>query len=102
MWICPACGSRNPSSERRCSTCGRKQPKAVNFKERNLERRLTPEELAELRRMYRRRRLVVLGVFLLLVLVVCAYLFAVAELLGLPRPDSWPTFFANSARLLMP
>lgn len=99
MWICPACGNRNPSSERRCSTCGRRQPKAVNFKERNLERRLTPEELAELKRLYRRRRLVVVGVFVLLVVLACAYLFAVAELLGLPRPGNWPTFFAYSLSL---
>ena len=98
MWICPACGSRNLSSERRCGKCQRKQPKLVNLKERNLERRLSPEEIAELKRMYARRRLAVAVVLVVFVVLVVAYLFAGAELLGLPRPDGWPTLFANSTQ----
>ena len=96
MWICPSCGARNKSDERRCFKCAARQPKAISFRERNLERRLSPEELTKLRRQQtRRRRRATLVIFLVL-LVVASYFFAIAALLDLPRPSNWPSFFANS------
>ncbi len=98
MWICPGCGIRNKPDDKKCMSCGKRQPKAINFRQRNLERRLSPEELAEIRRRVVRRRRIIVVVVLLLVVLVVAYLFAGAELLGLPRPDGWPTLFANSTQ----
>lgn len=43
-WICPRCGSKNPGSQKTCTTCGGPQPADVKFQQREAQPLIKGEE----------------------------------------------------------
>lgn len=49
-WVCPRCGSKNPGSQKTCTTCGGPQPGEVKFQQREGQQLIKGEQAEKIAR----------------------------------------------------
>ena len=89
MWICTKCGQRTSTDQRQCLSCGSRQPKPIDYRQRDLERRLSEDERLEVESAERHRTQwfrAAIGMLVILVVLLVIYLFVIDDPLNLLGP----------------